>query len=120
MSFTEYNLEKNNKLIIQSPETRDELKQLIKQNKNKLVYIKFYGEWCNPCKEIHNRVEDIFYSINTHNKLMIYVDVDKQQDVASYFKIRKLPTLISFKDGERHNIMTGTNEKNLEHFFVNM
>lgn len=103
--------------IIQCPNNREELKQIIKQNKNKYVFIKFYADWCKPCKDIDNKVEQMFNEMLTLDKLLIYVNVDEQQDVASYFKIRKLPTLISFENGERSNVITGTNEKNLYNFF---
>lgn len=52
-------------------------------------------------------------------KLLILVNVDKTPDISSYFKITSLPTLISYKDGERHNILMNSDPVKIKNFFSN-
>ena len=99
------------------PEKRKEFQSLIKEMKSHIVVIKCYADWCNPCKTISNDVEKYFDNIRSSDKILMYIDVDKQQDVAAYLKITSLPTLISYIDGEKINIMTGCDPKNLSLFF---
>lgn len=103
--------------IIECPQTRDEFKKLIQQNSNKVIIIKGSASWCGPCKKCKDFVYLQFASYNTPNKLFIEVDVDKHSDVASYLRIRKLPTLLSYKDGMPNQASFGASEPSIETFF---
>jgi thioredoxin 1 len=61
--------------------------------------VDFYAKWCGPCKTM----EPVFEQFKQHAKnriRVIKVDVDKNQAVAARFKIRSIPTMILFKNGE--------------------
>ena len=47
-------------MIVDSPETRNEFKTLIASNGNKTIIVKFYANWCGPCKKITNLVNELF------------------------------------------------------------
>lgn len=99
------------------PETRKEFQTLMKELSSHIVIIKCYAEWCQPCKNIKQLVEDRFEMIRSSDKILLYLNVDEQDDVATYLKIRSMPTLISYKEGMRQNICEGAVEKNINNFF---
>lgn len=103
-------------MIVQSPETRAEFKNLISANKSKTIVVKFYADWCGPCKRIKDLVDTLFNNLHG-DKLMIVVNADEQRDVASYLKIDRLPTIITYKGGERDNVIMTSDERELKSFF---
>lgn len=106
-------------MILQSPEKRNDFKQLIQQHKDKLIIVKFYADWCRPCQAIKDNVYNLFEKLNTP-KLLINVNVDEQDDVASYMKVNALPTIVTYKNGERDQVFMGGNINELTKFFKNL
>jgi thioredoxin len=63
------------------------------------VLVDFFATWCNPCKMqtsiLHEVVGDFKDKIR-----IIKIDIDANQEIASKFQIRSVPTLYLFKDGK--------------------
>lgn len=55
--------------------------------------IDFYADWCGPCKMVAPVLEEL--SKEYEGKINIYkIDTDKEQELASVFGIRSIPSLL--------------------------
>ena len=68
-------------------------------NSSKPTLVDFFATWCGPCKmqspildELKNKVGD---AAN-----IVKVDVDRNPDISAKYRIRSVPTIIIFKNGE--------------------
>ncbi len=110
----------NTNNIIICPETRKEFQELLQKYKNHKIVIKAYAEWCKPCKLIEDYVFKIFNNLNISNKILILLNVDLQQDVSSYLKIRALPTIMTYIDGMREDVLEGIDKNYLEKMIMKL
>jgi thioredoxin 1 len=94
--------------------TRSELKIHVK--KHPVVIVKFKAEWCGPCKKI----EPLVYNLmNQYDKInYVVVDIDDGSNIASYLKIRSIPTMVSYLDGDIHEILSSSNPTDIQNFFM--
>jgi len=67
---------------------------------DKPCIVDFYADWCGPCKMVAPVLEDI--SNEYAGKINVYkVDTDKEQELASAFGIRSIPSILFIpKNGE--------------------
>ena len=62
------------------------------------VLVDFYATWCGPCQMMVPILEQV--SGQTKDKLMVVkIDTDKYEHLASQYRIYALPTLVLFKNG---------------------
>ena len=94
--------------------TRQELKNHVKNHE--VVIVKFKAEWCGPCKKVAPHIKTL---METYNKInYVEVDVDDGSNIASYLKIRSIPTIISYVNGDIHEILSSSNTSDITTFFV--
>ena len=99
---------------------RNDFKHFIENYKNKILIFYFGASWCNPCKTAKPHIETYFQKMKLYQSQkahIYYIDVDKQSDIASHLKIRKLPTLLSFHDGYQQHVLSSTTEGDIQYFF---
>lgn len=76
----------------------------------KPALIDFYAPWCGPCKSLSPVLDELAKEYS--GKLDVYkVNVDDEQELASFFRIRTVPTLLFVPmEGDPH-ISTGAPSK---------
>src|SRR5690554_1600608 len=66
---------------------------------DKPVVVDFWAEWCGPCKMLGPTIEELANDIG--EKVVVgKVDVDANQDFASQYGARNIPTVLTFQNGE--------------------
>lgn len=57
--------------------------------------IKFYADWCGPCKMFAPTVEKV---ASENGLRLVSVNVDQEQETAEQYGVRGIPTLILLED----------------------
>jgi thioredoxin 1 len=61
-----------------------------------MVLVDFWADWCGPCKMFAPVYETV--SADHPDVVFAKVDTEAQQELAAYFNIRSIPTLMIFRD----------------------
>lgn len=79
--------------------TTESLQSNIAQSAAILVY--FYSDRCAPCISLRPKVEVLLKEEFPEMKL-IFIDSEKQPEIAAFYSIFANPTLLLFFDGHEH------------------
>ncbi|KII89136.1 hypothetical protein PLICRDRAFT_40769 [Plicaturopsis crispa FD-325 SS-3] len=94
------------------------------EKKDRVVLVDFYADWCNPCKTLSPILEKLtedptVKSGSGHPVDLVTIDTDgaENYDLVAKHKVRSLPTVVAFKDGEPVNQFVGAiNEAGVRKF----
>jgi len=68
--------------------------------------VSFWAPWCGPCRMIKPVLEQVQEEYGEKLKL-VQINTDENQETATEYGIRSIPTLMLFKDGERIDTIIG-------------
>lgn len=75
------------------------------------IVVDFYATWCGPCKKIGPIIEEL--AAEYEGKVnIVKCNVDDDDELASKFGIRNVPTVIFIKNGEVVDKHVGAAPKN--------
>ena len=68
-------------------------------NSGQAVVIDFLATWCGPCIKLGPVVEELAEKYG--DKVLVgKLNIDENDEVASSYRVRNIPTVLFFKDGE--------------------
>jgi thioredoxin 1 len=82
--------------------TKQQIDEVIK---NKGV-LQFSASWCMPCKVLTRTIEDNQGKLQHVQR--IYIDLDTNQELATEYNVRSVPTLILFENGQESKRTVGS------------
>lgn len=77
----------------------------------KPVLIDFFATWCGPCKMLSPILKEVKDNLGDQISI-IKIDVDKNQQVATQYQVRGVPTMILFQKGKQLWRQSGVVDKN--------
>lgn len=81
----------------------DDFKTLVAKDKN--VLVDFTATWCGPCRVLKPRIAEL--AENNPDLKVIYVDIDKNKQLANALNIRSIPLVHVYKNGKLANQSLG-------------
>jgi thioredoxin 1 len=79
-------------------------------NSKQPVLVDFWAEWCQPCRMLGPRIEELANEYVGKAKIG-KVDVEGAQALAMRFNIASIPTVLVFKDGQVKQTFIGVRNK---------
>ncbi len=74
------------------------------------VLVDFWAEWCGPCKQIAPALEEIASEFSDR-VTVAKINIDENPQTPTKYRVRGIPTLLLFKDGEVAAMKVGTAPK---------
>ncbi len=74
------------------------------------VLVDFWAEWCGPCKMIGPILDELAEEYSGRVKIG-KVNIDQQQELATEYGVRAIPTLLLFHEGQVADQMVGLRSK---------
>ena len=74
--------------------TKETFEEVITNNET--VVVDYWADWCAPCKSFGPIFEKV--SEDFPDAVFAKVDTQNEQEIASYFQIRSIPTLMIFRE----------------------
>jgi thioredoxin 1 len=77
----------------------------------KPILVDFFASWCGPCQMLSPILKEVKEQLGEQISI-IKIDVDKNQQVASQYQVRGVPTMILFQNGKQLWRQSGVVDKN--------
>lgn len=78
--------------------------------RGKTVLADFRASWCGPCRAMEPVIREVKQAY-AGRAVILEIDVDSRQDLATDYMVQSLPTLILFQDGTEIRRFVGVQSK---------
>ncbi|MEM1196341.1 MAG: tetratricopeptide repeat protein [Pseudomonadota bacterium] len=75
-------------------------KDVVEPSQSKLVVLDFWAEWCGPCKALAPMLEKVCAEYAEKGVVLVKVNVDEEQFIASQFQVKSIPTVYAMFQGQ--------------------
>jgi len=76
---------------------------------DKAVIVDFWAEWCGPCHAVAPVLDKI--AEEHDDVILVKVNIDEEQGLASRYGVMSIPTMILFREGEPSAAVIGAQPK---------
>lgn len=90
---------------------KSKLESLI-EKKDNIIIVDFWAEWCGPCRLLSKQLEKVAEE-TSDNIIIAKINVEEEEnrDLVSEYKIRSIPAVFLYKEGEKIHEFTGLKQK---------
>ena len=74
------------------------------------VLVDFWAEWCGPCRALAPTIDELAVQFAGKVKV-VKMNVDENPNTPGKFRIRGIPTLLMFKNGQLVDQLVGAHPK---------
>ncbi|XP_045508051.1 thioredoxin-2 [Colias croceus] len=97
----------------------DDLKTRLGEAGDKLVVIDFMATWCGPCKVIGPKLDELANEM-ADSIVVLKVDVDECEDIATEYNINSMPTFVFVKNSKKLEEFSGANADKLKNTILKL
>uniref|UniRef100_A0A023FAV9 Putative thioredoxin-like protein n=2 Tax=Triatoma infestans TaxID=30076 RepID=A0A023FAV9_TRIIF len=87
------------------------------KNSKKPVIVDFFATWCNPCKALTPRIENVIAEKNGE-VILAKVDIDEHTDLALDYDVGSVPVLVGIRNGKVEERLVGLQDTDKLRKFV--
>ncbi|XP_014215512.1 thioredoxin, mitochondrial-like [Copidosoma floridanum] len=98
-------------------QNNDDFKERVKNSKVPVI-VDFFATWCNPCRLLTPRIEQVVAEKNG-KIILAKVDIDENTDLALDYEVSSVPVLMVMKQGKVMEKIIGLQDTDKLRKFVN-
>ncbi|XP_073968719.1 thioredoxin, mitochondrial-like [Rhodnius prolixus] len=87
------------------------------KNSKKPVIVDFFATWCNPCKALTPRIENVIAE-KKGEVILAKVDIDEHTDLALDYDVGSVPVLVGIRNGKVEERLVGLQDTDKLRKFV--